>query len=247
MTNKKLIGKLLRESLNYVDLERKMECIATTLRAELSQKGQVYDDRWHELRECLRTAEGFLEDEGFTYNREEYFRMIDEFTQDIDVPERATSYQMGEKVTHKFPGLEEAGISIYRAEGSGMLYRGVSGRDWSRIQSAGYIDSDMRGAISQHEGINLAQTPGTAFYYFPPNDEGIVLVIDPSGLDLYILSDGYVRVFEPIPLDRVISTSPQFLTNQHGMPLIREPELIQNKYQEIENTLRRHNATLNCL
>ena len=105
-------------------------------------------------------------------------------------------------------------IRVFKASGDKTLFRGVSVEDWNRIKSQGYIDSDMRGAIISTEGINLAQTPSTAQYYLPHNDKGVILAINPQGLDLYMLSDEYIRIFEPIPIKNRQSSS-QFHTSHY--------------------------------
>jgi len=99
---------------------------------------------------------------------------------------------------------------IYATEVGGYLFRGVSVEDFERIVHSGYIDTDMRGAISNEEGINLASNAGTAFNYLP-SGEGVVMAImvsDKSSLFM-IGADDYVRTLSPIPISDIkFVTSP---------------------------------------
>ena len=94
---------------------------------------------------------------------------------------------------------------IYEAEVDGYLFRGVSVEDYNRIKKEGFIDTDLRGAISDKEGINLTPYSATAFNYLPEGVEGVVMamkVSDKSGLFM-IGADDYVRSSKPIPFTDV--------------------------------------------
>jgi len=111
---------------------------------------------------------------------------------------------------------------VYEVEVDGMLFRGVSIEDFNRIKESGFIDTDLRGAISEREGINLAQRPGTAFYYLPMDGPGVVMAIDvsdKSGL-FAIGADRYVRSSKPIPTSDI-----KFVTNPniegYFMPIVK--------------------------
>jgi hypothetical protein len=111
---------------------------------------------------------------------------------------------------------------VYEVEVDGMLFRGVSIEDFNRIKESGFIDTDLRGAISEREGINLAQGPGTAFYYLPMDGPGVVMAIDvsdKSGL-FAIGADRYVRSSKPIPTSDI-----KFVTNPniegYFMPIVK--------------------------
>lgn len=94
---------------------------------------------------------------------------------------------------------------IYNTEVNGYLFRGVSLEDYKRIKEQGYIDTDLRGAISDREGINLATDARTSFNYLPEKEEGVVLVIDVSDKSslFQIGADDYVRASRPIPFTDV--------------------------------------------
>ena len=94
---------------------------------------------------------------------------------------------------------------IYEAEVDGYLFRGVSLKDYNRIKKEGFIDTDLRGTLSDKEGINLATSSSTAFNYLPEKVEGVVMAIkvsDKSGLFM-IGADDYVRSSKPIPFTDV--------------------------------------------
>ena len=91
----------------------------------------------------------------------------------------------------------------------GVLYRGVTLEDWNRIKEQGYIDTDGRGAIEpEDEQINLTPHPETAVEYIPSGHRGVVLAIDPNGLDLFMIgADDYIRANGKIPLSNVVKVS----------------------------------------
>jgi hypothetical protein len=119
------------------------------------------------------------------------------------------------------------------------LYRVVTREDYERILANGQIDSDMRLAITADEGINLTPKTSTATYYLPRGETGVVLAIDPTGLDLnFIQGDSYVRSFKPIPADRIVGrsdfihkdaeTGEYLLRPQDNAPVTNEPTSIIN-------------------
>ena len=104
----------------------------------------------------------------------------------------------------------------------GVLFRGVTKEDWERIQNQGYIDTDGRGVISQEEEINLATSVVTAETYIPHGKQGVVLAIDPAGLDLFMIgADDYLRASGRIPIDNVVKVSgPIGKDSETGTPFI---------------------------
>jgi hypothetical protein len=132
---------------------------------------------------------------------------------------------------------------VYRATGNKTLFRGVSLKDWDRIKNQGFIDSDMRSAIFETEGINLGQTPNEASYYLPHNEEGVILAVSPKNLDLYMLDDEYIRVFEPIPIKNIIKVSSVFLKSKIGSILTTNTE---GKINDMINRLKTINVDVNC-
>lgn len=90
----------------------------------------------------------------------------------------------------------------------GPIYRGVSLEDYKRIKEQGYVDTDMRGAISENEGMNLTHHPETAIEYIPSGKKGVVLAIDPEGVDFWgVASDDYIRTSERIPVAAIKGVS----------------------------------------
>jgi predicted transport protein len=113
----------------------------------------------------------------------------------------------------KLPGGSKVG-GIFKPAGdtSGVLFRGVTLEDWKRIQQQGFIDTDGRGAISPgDEQINLAKHASTSVEYIPSGGEGVVLAIDPKGLDIFMIgADDYPRARNRIPLENVKAVSEVF-------------------------------------
>lgn len=86
------------------------------------------------------------------------------------------------------------------------LYRGMSGEEWSGAQERGFIQSDMRGVISEEEGTNFGTDPRTAASYIPRGDPDSVIArvrVEPEDPYFTISADSYVRTREPVPVDRV--------------------------------------------
>jgi hypothetical protein len=173
------------------------------------------------------------------------------FTKGLNVGDLDYShpYVKGE-LANQFLNLNKINFKVYKAIGDTILFRGVSVEDWVRIQKQGYIDTDMRSAISQYEGINLAQNLKTSIYYLPHNKKGVILAISPKGLDTYMLSDEYVRVFEPIPIENIIRVSEVFTKNQIGTllsnNLLTSLGNIELKLNEINpNVKYKNGATIN--
>ena len=100
---------------------------------------------------------------------------------------------------------------IFEVDASGYLFRGVSRADFNRVRRTGIIDTDLRGAISEKEGINLAPNASTAFNYLPEGVEGVVMAIKvDKDMDLFMIgADDYVRSARSIPYQNVkVITSP---------------------------------------
>ena len=212
------------------NIDAKLKNIQNTLQQELSKYNDSnLDDRWVDIKQALRKINGYFEDGYFRANSDDEENKMTEFLSDLNYSDIHT-YKKG-MATHKLPG----DIQVYKASGDKILFRGVSLKDWNRIKKQGYIDSDMRGAIIDSEGINLAQIPSTARYYLPHNDKGVILAITPSGLDLYMLRDEYIRVFEPIPIDNIVKVSDVIHKNKMGSVLTKNTE---QKVSELLNELK---------
>ena len=129
---------------------------------------------------------------------------------------------------------------IYETKVEGYLFRGVSLEDYNRIKDRGFVDTDLRGAISDKEGINLAQDASTAFNYLPEGVEGVVMAIKVSDKDgLFMIgADDYVRSSKPIPFSDVkFVTSPSI---EGRYTLIKEGEstdiTINETTQEVQES-----------
>ena len=199
-------------------VDGRLKCIQNTLRSELKNY-PTGDDVWVLIRQEIRNINGYFEDGYFLIGQKEYRNRMSEFLEGLDYSDKYT-YKKGEKAGV----LRNTGISYYKAEGDKVLFRGVSLEDWKRIQRQGFINSDMRGSIVETEGINLGQIPSTASYYLPHGKEGFILAISPEKLDLYMLNDEYIRVFEPIPLDNVVKVSGIFIKNDQGGILTKDTD-----------------------
>jgi hypothetical protein len=106
---------------------------------------------------------------------------------------------------------------VFKANGSGVLFRGVSLEDYARIKSQGFIDTDFRGAISSQEGINLTPDARTAASYMPTGADGVIMAIDTDDLDLYnIGADSYIRSFDKIPVENIIEVTEPVYKSTEG-------------------------------
>ncbi len=218
----------------------KAKCIRDVLKQEISKyKGEDnYDDRLVEFRAELRNVESFIDNGYFTMDRVEHNSLMDYFLSGLDYSNNHT-YKKGEEVGV----LPKSSLIIYKAIGDRTLFRGVSLLDWERIQKAGLIDSDMRSAILDTEGINLGQIPMTASYYLPHGTDGVILAISPKNLDLYMLRDEYIRVFEPIPLKNVIKVSDVFSKDSYGSIKTKDNN---KKLTDILNKLKDMGLDITC-
>lgn len=217
----------------------KLKCIKNTLEQELNKyDDENYDDRWIDIRQILRKISGYFEDGYFMADKDDNENKLNNFLKNLNYSNKHT-YKMGEQTGI----LPDSNIVIYRATGDKTLFRGVSLKDWERIKSQGYIDSDMRGAILDSEGINLAQNPDTALYYLPHNKEGIIMAISPKNLDLYMLFDEYIRVFDVIPIENVIKISDVFIKNKLGSTLTTNTE---KKINDIVDKIKTLNVSVDC-
>lgn len=219
---KTTILDFVNENQTHNSLDDRLKCVQNTLRSEL-KKYPTGDDVWVLIRQEIRNIDGYFEDGYFLIGQKEYRNRLSEFLEGLDYSDKYT-YKKGEKAGV----LRNTGIPYYKAEGDKVLFRGVSSEDWKRIQKQGFINSDMRGTIVETEGINLGQIPSTASYYLPHGKEGVILAISPEKLDLYMLNDEYIRVFEPIPLENVVKVSDIFIKNDQGGILTKDTDGIVN-------------------
>jgi hypothetical protein len=66
----------------------------------------------------------------------------------------------------------------------------------------------MRGAISAHEGMNMATDRRTAVEYIPSDSKGVVMAIDVSKVNVWgLAADSYPRTSEDIPVSAIIAVS----------------------------------------
>ncbi len=233
-----IIHKSLYEESSKNNFKRQIDCIKSKLEIELNKYGdENRDDRWFEIRQELIKINGYIEDGYFSSNTVEVEKDLNKFLVGLNHSDKYT-YKKGEVSKTIGNSLE-----VYKAIGDKTLFRGVSVNDYNRIKSQGYIDSDMRGAILSDEGINLGQTASTALYYLPNNMEGVLLAINPKGLDLYMLKDEYIRVFEPIPIKNIIKVSNPFLTSKTGSILSLDTK---TKIDEMIKRLKKLNVDIKC-
>lgn len=234
----------IKEDINNTESKETAKCLYKAIEAEreLYVGDKPLDNRFHELDKLYYELKSFIEDGNFSHNREEVKKMWEDFTEGLNYSNTET-YQRGEEVTHLFKELEAEKIKVWKAIGDKVLFRGVSLDDWKRINSRGKIDSDMRGSISKYEGINLGQTISTADYYLPSGKDGVILAIDPKGLNLYRLRDDYVRSFEPIPLKNVIKISDIITKNGHGATVNKS---VESKIEEIRDKLKKLGIKTTC-
>jgi Large polyvalent protein associated domain 23 len=123
---------------------------------------------------------------------------------------------------------------VYAVTGSGVLFRGISREDYDRIIDQGFMDTDGRAAIVPgNEGMNLTPSTGTAFAYFTPDTESVIVAIDTEGLPLNMIGgDDYIRSFEPIPADKIIAVSDPVLKHEYDVLRIsRSPALTDENDQ----------------
>ena len=240
-----ILLEILKENNQPNEITNKLKYIQSILKHELEnyQKSENYDDRWFEIRSELRRINGYLEDGYFTANKDDEENEMNEFLKGLDYSNNYT-YKRGEQVRKlkaSNNSYKNSELPVYRAIGDKTLFRGVSLNDWNRIKNQGFIDSDMRGAILETEGINLGQTPNIASYYLPNNSEGVILAISPKNLDLFMLSDEYIRVFESIPLKNVIKVSPIIIKNKTGSIMSKNT---QKKINDMINRLKSINVEI---
>jgi hypothetical protein len=224
----KLINEVI-ETVSNEQIRKYVICLKDQLKIELENTANIFNtndeegkDRWGELRQIYRNLETYVEDGTFMMGKDEYNKFMNDFISDIpNINENG--YSFGERVDNEYAkNLIKSNIKLFKSIDKGTnttLFRGVSLKDWNRIKSQGYIDSDMRGAISNFEGINLSPNVRTAEAYLPNNGEGVIIAISPIGLDLYMLSDMYIRVFEPIPNKNIIKVSDTIKKNNLGATL----------------------------
>jgi hypothetical protein len=240
-----ILLEYLKESNQSNEINNKLKYILSIVKQELQnyQRSENYDDRWFELRDELRRLNQYFEDGYFLAKRGDEEIEMNDFLKDIDYSNNYT-YKKGEQVRKletSNSGFKNSNLPVYKAIGDKTLFRGVSLKDWNRIKNQGFIDSDMRGAILETEGINLGQTPNTASYYLPNNNDGVILAISPKGLDLYMLDDEYIRVFEPIPIKNVIKVSSIISKNKIGGIVTKNTE---KKIIDMVNRLKSINVEI---
>jgi hypothetical protein len=238
---KDAVIKSLNEEKTSKDFDIRLKCLQTALEQEIDRyNNENLDDRWSDIRQELRRINNYFEDGYFLANKDDVEKQMFDFLKNLDYSNQY-SYKKGTKI--RLLPKTDSDVPVYKAIGDKVLFRGVSLEDWNRIKNQGHIDSDMRGAILETEGINLGQTPKTALYYLPANKEGIILAISPKNLDLYMLADEYIRVFEPIPIKNVLKVSDVFIKNSMGGLLTTNTE---EKVNNIIETLKKMNIDVNC-
>jgi len=240
-----ILIEYLKENDQSNEITNKLKYIQSILKQELEnyQKSENYDDRWFEIRSELRRIDGYLEDGYFPANKDDEENEMNDFLKGLDYSNNYT-YKKGEQVRKletSNNSYKNSELPVYRAIGDKTLFRGVSLNDWNRIKNQGFIDSDMRGAILETEGINLAQTPKTANYYLPHNSEGVILAISPKNLDLFMLDDEYIRVFESIPFKNIIKVSSIIFKNKIGSNMSKNTE---KKFNDMVNRLKSINVEI---
>ena len=233
------------ENLSDGDFDLKFKCIYNSIKNRFDQyDDKNLDDTWVDIRGILRRLDNYKKLGSFQMNQNEFGEFVKNFTNGLDYSNLNT-YKKGEHVRNleQSNKLSHSDMEVYKAVGNKTLFRGVSLEDWKRIENQGYIDTDMRGAISEYEGINLAQIPTTSFTYLPLNNSGVVMAIEPKGLDLYMLRDGYIRVFEPIPLTNVIKISDVMGKNKIGSYLSTNKNMHLDKLKQQALNL---GVSINC-
>lgn len=246
MNIKKFIVDTLKEHLNTQNTfnnkyDAKIRCIYSILQKEEKKHYKLSDGKdglWVDIRPELREIDYYFKHGYFVADGEEIKDRMNEFLRGLDYSDWY-SYERGESVGT----LPNSSLVVYRAIGDKTLFRGVSLLDWHRIKKQGFIDSDMRGAIFETEGINLGQIPRTARYYLPHNDKGVILAISPKNLDLYVLRDEYIRVFEPIPIKNVIKVSEVFIKDEIGSIISTD---IEKNINKMIDRLKKININIDC-
>lgn len=177
---------------------RELATLFTT--ATNPEDDKKYGDLYDVGRKYMRFLDNILEMKAHSIDRTEFDEILKKFTAGMNIGR----YDYGEQI-----GTSSKLGKIYTAVGDATLFRSVTLEDLKRIRSRGYIDTDCRGCIvPDEEGINLATDPSTSFYYIPNGKAGVVLAIDPTGLDLFLISaDSYIRTKDRIPLGNVIRQS----------------------------------------
>jgi hypothetical protein len=230
------------------EYDNKIRCIYSNLQKEEKKHYKLSggkDGLWVDIRPELRRIDYYFKHGYFDADGEEIKNRMDDFLKGLDYSNSHT-YEKGEQV-RRLPtstrGWKNSEMPVYKAMGNKTLFRGVSLLDWHRIKNQGFIDSDMRGAIVETEGINLGQKPTTAMYYLPHNDKGVILAISPKNLDLYMLNDEYIRVFEPIPIKNVIKVSEIFVKDEIGMVISNN---IDKNIDKMIGRLKKINIHIDC-
>lgn len=253
MKLKEFIKTTINEYLNEQNTfdnkyDAKIRCIYSILQKEDKKHYELSggkDGLWVDIRSELRIIDYYFKHGYFMADGEEIKNRMNEFLGGLDYSNSHT-YKMGEQVG-RLPilnrGYKNSDIPVYRAIGDKTLFRGVSLLDWYRIKKQGFIDSDMRGAIVETEGINLGQTPKIAKYYLPHNDKGVILAISPKNLNLYMLRDEYIRVFEPIPIKNVIKVSEVFIQDETGSIISTD---IEKNINKMIDRLKKININIDC-
>lgn len=231
----------LNEHYKTTGFDDKIKCIEKKLKEIFDNyHDDNIDDKWIDIRQELKKIKEYFRDGYFVANRDDENNLLDNFLKNLNYSNSQT-YKKGEQVG-VLPNSND-NIAIYRAIGNGTLFRGVSLQDWERIKNQGYIDSDMRSAVIDSEGINLGQSPRTAFYYLPHNAKGVIMAISPKNLDLFMLSDEYIRVFNKIPIENVIKVSEVFTKNRMGTMVATNTE---QKINDMIERLKKIDIHIDC-
>jgi hypothetical protein len=174
---------------------------------------EKFFDKYQGLKDKLKTLE--LLKEGLVpvyYERVELSEKLNELNKPF-MKEVGNEFYPREGTVKKGKKIKEDKDlgGIFEVDADGYLFRGVSRADFNRILSTRFIDTDLRGTISEKEGINLAPNASTAFNYLPEGVEGVVMAIKvDKDMDLFMIgADDYVRSAKPIPYQNVkVVTTP---------------------------------------
>ena len=153
--------------------------------------------KWYVVKHFI---ERFIQDGAAGMSRADINELMREFSAGMNIGE----YRRGAKI-----GESSSLRGKFEAIGDFTLFRSVTMENYEDIQRRGYITTDCRGCIvPDEEGINLSDSPTTAFGYIPPGQPGVVLAIDPTGLELFMIgADHYIRTAVGIHKDYIIKVS----------------------------------------
>lgn len=201
ITEKKISEKINQAYLDYAKKVQSLKDKINNLRKQEGDSDRVEKmmEDFFNMRDIERQLKTLSEQGALNMTVEETDRFLDDIKSGLG----KTKYIRG-----KIIGKNNELGDLFAAEGDGVLYRSVTLDDWGRIQKQGFVDSDKRGAISEQEGTNLAIDPRTSLYYLPHNQKGVIIAIDPKGVDLFMIkNDDYLRTNSIIPISNVVKVS----------------------------------------